>query len=397
MQERPITISGFEGIRNIVPEERLKPTELTVGSNIDIDETGRISRRRGTNRIVNTTSAHSLHSTGDRALFVDGTSLKSLDKDFTTVTTLRSDLTSGLKMKYISIPGRTFFSNGIQTGCLMSSGVRSWGLTVPTLPTTTETIGELPAGTYSYSITYVRSDGQESGAPLAGNITITANKGISFSSIPVSSDSSVSHKRIYISSYNSEVLYLTMTLPAATTSAVYRGYKEGIIPLITSHKGPPPAGNILEYYNSRIYIAKDNVLWFTDVFNYELVDFRKNFIQFDAKIATVAAMEDGLFVGTEAETLFLSGQSAERMTMNKVADYGTIPGTEVTLDASRFAKGEGSGNIRGWMSKTGFCVGIGQGQMVNVSANLYSVATAKEGASLFKDSTTPQVIVSLFN
>lgn len=398
MQEKPVSIQGFKGIRNVVPSERLDVADLTVGSNVDIDETGRVSRRKGTTKLVTTSAAHSLYANEDIALFVDGTALKKLDKDFSTVATLRSDLTAGLRMRYASVPKRIFFSNGLQTGCWTPAGSRTWGLAVPTsLPATTSTIGELPAGLYSYSITYVRSDGQESGAPLSGSITLTDNTGISFTAIPVSSDTDVVKKRIYISAHDSTTLYLAIELPAGTTTAVYRGYKEGVLPLLTQFKGPPPAGTVLEYYNSRIYIARDNVLWFTDAFNYELVDYRKNFIQFDDKITTIAAVEDGLFVGTESETIFLGGNSAEQLSATQVAAYGTVPGTETTLDGSRYAKGDAQGSVKGWMSTTGFCVGTSGGQMVNVSSSLYSAAQAKEGASLYKDSLTPQVVVSLFN
>lgn len=402
MKEKPITIKGTSGIRNAVPEDRLginpdtKLIELTTASNIDIDETGRTKRRMGTNRLVTCSSAHSLFSNGETALFVDNTSLKSLDKDFSTVTVLRT-VVAGLRMRYTYIPSKIFFSNGIETGCYERGIVRTWGIAVPGLPTTVETIGELPAGQYTYSMTYVRRDGQESGAPLGASITIADNKGISFSAIPSSTDPDVITKRIYISSHDGEIMYMALELPNAAATAVYRGYKEGVLPLVTQFKGPPPAGTALETYNGRGYIAKDNILWFTDLFSYELVDYRENFIQFDDKITTVAASQNGLFIGTTTETFFLSGDSADVLGLSKLADYGTVPNTEVELDSSKLSKGDGAGVLKGWMSNKGFCVGLAQGQMINLSANLYNIPAAKEGATLYKDSSTPQIVVSLFN
>jgi hypothetical protein len=397
MQEKPVTISGAKGVRNNVPEERLGKDELARGYNIDIDETGYLTRRRGTQRIVTTSAGHSLYSNGEYAFFVDGTSLKRLDKNLTTTTTLRSDLTANLRMKYVAIPGRVFYTNNLQTGCFDGVRNRSWGITVPGLPTVSESIGELPAGQYQYTMTYVRDDGQESGAPLQGYITIAANKGLSFSAIPQSSDTTVARKRIYISSVDSKVLYLAMEIANSATTAVYRGYREGVIPLLTQFRGPPIAASALAYYNGRIYFAVGQNLFYTEAYNYELVDYRSAFIPFSETITTVSASENGLFVGTENGTYYLSGGSAESLALKQCCDYGTVPGTEVELSPSHFAKGENSGIITGWMSKKGFCVGTPDGQVLNVSANTYNITAAKEGASMYKDSLTPQVVVSLFS
>lgn len=394
--EKTVSLSEFKGLNNVLPEDRIKPNELTEATNLNIDESGKISSRAGFALTASTTSAHSLTAVSNKLIYVDGTSLmQSLDGITSTV--LRTGLTPGAKMRYADLVGRLYMTNGKQTGVVDSLGSRSLGLDIPALPTAATTSGELPAGRYSYSMTYVRSDGQESGAPRSGTIEISAGQGISFTNLPVSSDSGVVGKRIYVSSAGGEELFLTHSLAAGTTSAVYRGYRQGIVPLITMHKGPPPAGTALAFFNGRLYIAQGNVLWFTDLYNYELVDYRKNFVQFEDAIQTVAAVDDGLFVGTSTQTYFLRGKAAGELEQVAVANYGTIAGSEVTINGYRLGKDGTQGLTKGWVSTNGLCVGVSGGEVINLSNNTYNISSAKFGASLYKDKPIPQVVISLFN
>lgn len=56
-----VVFSQFEGLRNTVARERLKPTELETAINVDIDDVGQIRRRRGYTRVA-TGDFHSLYS-----------------------------------------------------------------------------------------------------------------------------------------------------------------------------------------------------------------------------------------------------------------------------------------------------------------------------------------------
>jgi hypothetical protein len=56
-----IIFDSFEGLKNTVTPERLKPTELWVGKNIDLDDAGQARRRRGFRKASNG-SWHSLYS-----------------------------------------------------------------------------------------------------------------------------------------------------------------------------------------------------------------------------------------------------------------------------------------------------------------------------------------------
>jgi hypothetical protein len=58
-----VSFTSFEGLKNTVTPERMKPTELWIGKNIDLDDAGQPRRRRGF-RKVSDGKWHSLYSDG---------------------------------------------------------------------------------------------------------------------------------------------------------------------------------------------------------------------------------------------------------------------------------------------------------------------------------------------
>jgi hypothetical protein len=62
-QQPPESISfdHFEGLKNTVTRERLKPTEFEIAKNVDLDDAGQARRRRGYRKVANG-SWHSLYS-----------------------------------------------------------------------------------------------------------------------------------------------------------------------------------------------------------------------------------------------------------------------------------------------------------------------------------------------
>ncbi|MFM7013257.1 MAG: hypothetical protein ACKO0Z_28660, partial [Betaproteobacteria bacterium] len=241
-----IAFEAFSGIRNDIPEHRFGLTDLAVGNNIDIDESGGVSRRAG-RTLVRAGAAHSLWSNGVLAMFVEGAQLKQLRPDYSAIV-LRDGLTLGLPMSFVEVNGRVYFSNGAQTGVLDTGVVRSWGLPVPALPGVAVTTGAMPAGTYQYTVVGLRQDGQQSGAPLAGVVTLTANAGLVFT-MPSATDPGIVAWALYLTTPNGDVLYRASVVPVDTSIVSYtRDTTELALPLDMQLLSPPPAGHLLGYY-----------------------------------------------------------------------------------------------------------------------------------------------------
>lgn len=126
--------------------------------------------------------------------------------------------------------------------------------------------------------------------------------------------------------------------------------------------GKPPMASYLAYYNGRIYLASGTTLWATELYLYDYVDKTKNFLQFEAPITGVGVVTDGLYVGTETATWFLSG-SFNEMRRIRVSGDGVLPRSMVDASAEDIQKSTTNLSRRAvlMMTKSGLCVGYDNG------------------------------------
>jgi len=141
-------MSATTGLNNFVDPVRLAfdfktgVTELAQAVNIDIDNSGRPSRRRGRVR-KRSDVARNGFAHGEVCLFVAGNTLYQMHADYTT-TALRTDLTTGLRMRYYPIAGRTYYINGTEKGYIFKKVNYSWDKGSYTVPADTYRIFSNP-------------------------------------------------------------------------------------------------------------------------------------------------------------------------------------------------------------------------------------------------------------
>ena len=121
-----IIFSNFEGLRNTVTAERLKPTELERALNIDIDDAGQIHRRRGYTK-VSDGAFHSLFTNNSGRMYVvkDGT-LGVLYPNYTFESLLPN--VGNDPLDYVQVGGDVYFSSMTASGVIsMENIVSQWG------------------------------------------------------------------------------------------------------------------------------------------------------------------------------------------------------------------------------------------------------------------------------
>jgi hypothetical protein len=118
------------GLNNVVDPVRLAfdyrtgVVELAQAINVDIDRSGRVSRRLGrTERSSIAASCAWAH--GEVCLFVSSTSLMQMKSDFSTVT-LRTGLTLGARMRYAPVADRVYYTNGHELGYVRNRTSFTW-------------------------------------------------------------------------------------------------------------------------------------------------------------------------------------------------------------------------------------------------------------------------------
>ena len=97
--------------------------DLAVAYNVDIDETGRVSRRKGFTQQIST-NCHSLFCDGGACLYVTGDALTLLRTDYTTKA-LRNVQPNAI-MRYCQLNDEVYYCNGWQTGRVADEVSMSW-------------------------------------------------------------------------------------------------------------------------------------------------------------------------------------------------------------------------------------------------------------------------------
>lgn len=128
---KPVTIfSGTTGLNNVIDPKRLffdpetGMQELAAAYNVDIDDTGRVSRRKGVTQGL-AVATHSLFSWGGSyGLCVMGNALEILDADLT-YTPIRN-VTRGARMSYDEAAGVVYYCNGHEKGLVRDRLSYDW-------------------------------------------------------------------------------------------------------------------------------------------------------------------------------------------------------------------------------------------------------------------------------
>lgn len=392
MQRMMLALRKILGLNNKLPEYDLSKTEfegrtgftdtyLTEAQNIDVTDNFHIRRRQGVIKKI-TGDIHSLWSDGEICLYREGEYLKRMLSNYSS-TILRSGLTTKkIRMNFLSLIGKVYYSDGIDTGIIENGISRSWGLDIPSFPRYTTSTGTMKEGNYKIAFIYVRENGLISGSNIPVVVTLTVNNlSILITNIPVSNDSTVKYIDIYISHPNGEALYLYNRIINGTTSITINSNitKPGL-PLRVIKFSKPPAGNLLEYYNGRIYIVRGNIIYYTEPFAYELINPQFNHIMFEKDITMIGAVKDGLWIATD-KTYFARGNNPP-FEFDEKTNYGAIVGTKQVISGDYV--GEGTGNeVVLWTSPNGICAGMDGGNFKNLTENNYSFPVSKMGMSLF--------------
>lgn len=388
------TFAKFLGLRNTVGIESLDPGDLSVAINVDQTDAYRLRRRKGFEATTVTTPRHSLWSDGLTALVVNGSNLVQVQPDLTE-RTVRSGLTPGLRMHYVVIGDRIFFSNSVETGVFQDGNTRSWGLEVPSpLPFVTALGGNLPAGIYQYTMTYVREDGQESGAQPSGNFSLAVPGGLRFNDLPVPTDPGVLFKRLYVSDANGDQLYALLTLAPTARTASYTEYRTGTLPLASQFLDPALPGVLLAHFAGHVLLARDNRLYRSETYAPELFDLRKG-LAVPSRITLVVPMDDGIYLGTEDEIFWLNGRNPAEWRLDRKDVHGAVFGTAAYGPAEDVLEGQ-NGQVVIFVGTKGIVAGFNGGTLLSLTEERYSFPVMTEGAGIIRHhGGTIQYVVTL--
>lgn len=397
-----VTYLGFTGLRNNIASERMAITDLVTAVNVDLDNSGRLSRRAGYTSVLAGTRVHSMWAdeSEDVCLYVAGSALRRLNADYTS--TLVRSAVSDLPVAYTRVNDLVYFANEAISGVydITAGAARAWGMDAPASVGITASVGVLSGGVYQVTMTYLAADGRESGAGLAQAIHVNDGSSLILW-LPVSTDPQVVAKIVYVTTADGDMLYELATVGAAVTSATYNG---GALsrPLNTQFLSPAPAGQAVAFYRGRMFVACGDALYPSSAFGYELFDLREH-LQLDSRITMLAPLMDkensdvsqnsGFFIGTERSCGVLVGSGPENFQYVPKLSYGAIPGTVAMVDGTLFADGSSTARlIPLWLTQRGICAGLPNMQVQNLTRAKYDFSATGQGAAMFRHEQSRYIV-----
>lgn len=159
-------------------------------------------------------------------------------------------------------------------------------------------------------------------------------------------------------------------------------YYDFAVPTQT-YKSPMKPGHLLEWFNGRLLVARNDEIWMSDPIFPGQTDERKAFKKFGGYISMMRAVKDGIYVSNSKETYFLAGLDPGEAALVKVANYPAILGSDIQIDGERLGRNI-SGRAVLFTTPMGICVGLDEGQFINLTENYYRPTSLNESRAMLR-------------
>ena len=373
-----VTLKPWKGLNNTNSPHTTPPEYLKTATNVDVYGEG-VTKREGYSKVLSGGVSSLWASNNGLGCYgvIDG-DLVEIYSDYSLSSPLLVVGSSALSFE--EVDNKIYLCNKGYTGILEDGFLKGWGIpkTNPILSLSTTT-GNLLSGEYQVSYTVVNSDGIESGCSEAQVVTIpTDHSGITFS---IGTISNGDYARIYCSTQNGKILFYSgMCLPNSTyTISSVTSLSN---PLRTFNLDKAPTGQIVKYYNGRLYVAQDNILWYSEKYQYQHFNLSSNYIEFPTRIKEVMPVESGIWIGSD-RLYFLSGSEPDKFDRLIRDSVKVVEGTSTRVNGLH-ALQPLQPALYYWMVTTnlGIYSLMEQGTSINQSISQVEVEGADSGTSL---------------
>lgn len=293
--------------------------ELPQAVNVDISDSGRVSRRRGFVK-RSSTGGHSLSRECDPVLLVSGNSLCRLEPDFS-VKALATLQKPERTMRFKQVPtGEIYFGNEIDRGVYLpdTDTVMPWIADLTSLDSSLETINQLREQYFSGAIDF----------------------------------------------------------------AEYSGKVEDALREAEAHYHSPLPPRHLEFYRGRLYISYGPFVLYSAPWVYDWFDLAEGYLVLDdTEVNLLRRTSNGLFVGTQSGVFFLGGLGPDEFTVSRVSSDAPVEHTDVSVrgqDVSDEVRGEAAM----FTSHRGITLAGPEGLLIDFTKDRIDLPRALRGAGI---------------
>lgn len=383
-----LTFDAFTGINNLLPEHRLTGSDLLGATDVDIGLTGEVSRRNGFAE-VDDTCHKNIHDGDGFMLATTGSELVAIypNGDRHVI----HPAMGPSRVWYCNLPdGRTTFTNGLIQGVTDGlTGVERTIAAPESLGAPDAAFGDLFPGQYRYHLTYVRlADRIESPAASSEAITITQG-GLRLDALPLRDGHAIN---VYLSGQDGEGAYLAGV--ATGSSFEYTSNNAALVlPCRTLGACTFPVGTITAFWRGRVLVAQGDVLWASRAMAPHLADWR-DFKALGAAITAIQPVDDGIYVGTSKDLIFLGGTTWDALAFRSTKRGPVVPGSGVSApgDKLKFGDGAGGGDAMLCIAGGEIVAGFAGGQTTSLTSNRYKTTVTEVCATFREIDGVPQYI-----
>ena len=365
-------LTFVRGINNSAPHTDLADNELRDAVNLDITTEGHAYARADFSAIP-LPNARCLQGFGDFGLCAQGTTLLRVAADLTT-TIVGTGLHPSNPISYAEFAGLILFTDGVRVGVYTGS-IQWLGMATPPSPQLAASpVGGLAPGRYGVAYSFIDANGYESGTSEASFIDVTA--GIELVTLPAA-PAGAAYLRVYTTTADGDQLYFSTDLPAGMLGPILIGSAPTGRMATTRYMTQMSGGRLIAGYNGRVYVAKDDVLLFSEPLLYGLMSPRHNFMSFGSEIVMLQVVVNGLFVGTRDALYFVVGDGPAAATVRFMAPP-PIPFSGVQVDASMLPDpyDKQGGVFAMWLTAKGYYLGTPNGDAIPLQTERIQVDTA---------------------
>jgi hypothetical protein len=136
-----------------------------------------------------------------------------------------------------------------------------------------------------------------------------------------------------------------------------------------TYKNKMPAGQVLCYYNGRLYVAVEKFIYVSDAMKFNQYDVRTGVVVMNEQVVMMAPVDDGIYVGA-GDVSFLGGPNHLNFQRRVIADFNAIPNSQADVTLSMVGDGQpGTGVF--FCTEQGIYLGLPGGNATNMTNDRY--------------------------
>lgn len=377
-----------QGANNLAEETSVPRGSFREGVNVDVADSGKVRRRRGYTKVADADEPESLFGYGNRGFFLEGGSLMGfevIDGVETAPTELYAGLRPFSRLAHCLIDPDIYVSDGdVSLRVSPSNAVSLWSVPATALLALTSSAGgTLPEGRYGVSVALKTASGEE--GPLTPMLFTDAAEGSSLN-IAVQPAPAGLRTAVYMTKPNGTALLLLAVLPSGVGVAALNKQALGRAP-VSEDLDMFPGGAHALVWNGRLVNASGRYVQWSEPFQFGLWNPGLNYRELIEDVTMLAAAETqtGFFIGQKSRTYYMSGGDPADASLKEAYPAGVIPGTLQMVPGERLPlENPPADPTPMWLSTTGvFCVGLGDGTVIPLTAPRFATQIGPEGAALF--------------